>query len=154
MVVPVEVRGADDFLRAARAMRDAGRGDLLKEMQKALRKAPKTITQQSRQRALSSLPSSGGLAQRVARAPQRVTARAGNTTAKVVLRVGKKGSGARGADDGLVRHPVFGNRRAFVGQRVTPGWFTQTARNQAPQVRREVTDTLADYAARLAASMD
>lgn len=50
------------------------------------------------------------------------------------------------------RHPVFGNRRAWVSQRASqPGWFTKTAYKHHPQIKQDVTQVLVKYAAKLAA---
>ena len=41
-------------------------------------------------------------------------------------------------DEGTWRHPVMGNRHAWVTQTVSPaGWFTTTARQSLPKVRPE-----------------
>ncbi len=151
----VGVRGAEQFEQLARRMRAAGRGDLLKELQKALKLAVKPVTPKTRARARQVLPTRGGLAARVARAPQRVTARAGNTTTSVRVTVAGKRSGAAAADAGRVRHPVFDRKnaqgkRVFVEQNVTPGWFSGVVEAERGQVGEDVTQVLEEYTERLA----
>jgi hypothetical protein len=143
----------DTFRRLAREMRATGNGDLLKDLQKALQQAVRPVTPRTRAVAMSRLPSRGGLNARVARAPQRVTARSGETLTSVRLTVAGKKSGAAGADVGQVRHPVFdrpGRRRTFVTQRVPPGWFTETVEAQRDQMVRDVEQVLDDFTNRLA----
>lgn len=141
------VEGSDRLLALARAMRAAGQGDLLKEMLKELKVAPKRVTAESR-RNTDRLPSSGGLAKRVAKAPQRVTARAGGTSATVRLTVPGKKSGAAAANAGKVRHPVFG-RRTFVSQDVPKGWFDDAVESETPGIRDDLVAVLDDYTERL-----
>lgn len=50
------------------------------------------------------------------------------------------------------RHPVMGNRNAWVSQTGSAkGWFTDTSRRHFPQISRDVKNTLDDFAARVAA---
>lgn len=50
------------------------------------------------------------------------------------------------------RHPVMGNRNAWVTQTGSAtGWFTDTSRRHFPQIKREVQNTLDDIAAKVAA---
>ena len=143
-----EVRGAGDFDRFAKALKAAGRTDLRKEMFKAFRAAAKPLIAASRQEARRRLPSSGGLAEQVAKEPQRVQIRTGRH-AGVRIAVGKKRGGARTANRGVVRHPVFGNRKVWVSQKVTPGWFDDPMREGAPLVRRKLEQAIENVADRV-----
>ncbi len=50
------------------------------------------------------------------------------------------------------RHPVMGNRYAWVSQTGSAsGWFTDTAVKHFPQVSRDVKDVLDEFAAKVAA---
>ncbi len=141
----VNVEGGEQLALLASAMRRAGQGGLLKEAEKSLRQAIKPVTPKTRTVARTRLPQSGGLATRVARAPQRTTARAGNTTTSLRVTVAGKRSGAYGADQGAVRHPVFGNRRAFAVTKVRPGWFTDTVEDEREAMQRAVVAVLDAY---------
>lgn len=135
------VTGADDFYRLSKALKAAGRGDLRKELNKALRNATKPLIRKTRQAALDKLPQRGGLARSIAKAPQRVQVRTGQQTAGVRI-VGKGAS----LDRGRFRHPVFGNREVFVEQTVEPGWFSETLAAGAPEVRPEIEQALESIA--------
>lgn len=137
----LRLSGADDFLRLSKALKEAGRGELRKDLTKRIRKAVKPLTPETRAEALSRLPKSGGLAAQVAREPQRVQIRTGAKTAGVRLVVGKSKGGARAANDGTIRHPVFGSGR-FVSQSVTPGWFDDPANKAQPEIKRAVEDAI------------
>jgi len=45
-------------------------------------------------------------------------------------------------DEGILAHPVYGNRKHWPEQRVTAGWFTQTVEDSAPEVRDAITQAL------------
>lgn len=144
------VQGSEAFGQLAKRLKAAGRGDLVKELQQAGKAAVKPITPKSRQRALERLPSTGGLNRRVAKAPQRVTARTGGSTASVRVTVAGKKSGAYKANEGSVRHPVFGRRGTFAETKVRPGWFSDTVEEETPRAREEFVDVLEQYAKKLA----
>lgn len=133
----VQVRGAENFMRLSKALKAAGQKELRKELNKNLRDAVKPLIPLTRAAARSTLPSRGGLAAEVARAPQRAQVRTGQNTAGVRLVVGKRrGSAAGSANRGVVRHPVFG-RDVWVEQKVTPGWFDDTLEQAAPDEVRK-----------------
>jgi hypothetical protein len=119
-----EVRGAADLKKISTVLRATAAVDLKKELVKGLREGTKPLTEKNREAALRLLPKRGGLAKRVAKTPQRTRVRTGGTPG-VSLVAGKAGSGARGADRGVIRHRVFGGDE-FVEQKVPAGWFTHT----------------------------
>lgn len=143
-----KVTGAADLLKLGHRLKAEQGVSVLKELTKALQKGAKPIVPATRQEALRRLPKRGGLAARVAKAPQRVTARIGSTSASVRITVGGKKSGAYGANIGTVRHPVFGRKR-YVNQSVRPGWHTDTAEKEAPKARADVVDVMERFADRL-----
>lgn len=54
-----------------------------------------------------------------------------------------------GPPPGRVRHPVFGNRRRWANQLVTPFWWDNTVRRHTPRMEREVARVLDDVRRRL-----
>lgn len=138
--------GVEDFLRLSKALKAAGRTELRKELNKAMRGAVKPLIPKTRARALATLPQRGGLAKSVARTPQRVQVRTGLQTAGVRLVVGRNGSGARGANQGSIRHPVFGDPDVWVDQSVPSGWFDDTVEGEFPQIRRAVEKAMKSIA--------
>lgn len=146
----VSFRGAEDFLRVSKALKAAGDKELRKELNKSLREAAKPIIKATRAAALEQLPKRGGLAAQVAREPQRVQVRTGAKTAGVRIVVGRRRGGARMADQGLVRHPLFGDREHWYTTKVPEGWFTDTGQEQLPQVRGELLKAVAAMADRIA----
>lgn len=146
------VGGAEDFLKLSKALKAAGETELRKELNAALRNAAKPLIPMTRQAARSRLPQRGGLAESVARAPQRVQVRTGDRTAGVRLVVGGRRSAARAANRGVIRHPVFGRPNSWVEQDVEPGWFDETLEKEAPRVARpaieQALESIADKVVR------
>lgn len=142
------IHGAEQFLRLSKALKAAGRTEIRKELNKRLQVAAKPLIAKTRSSARQKLPAHGGLAERVARAPQRVQVRTGGDPGVRIV-VGKDKSGARGANEGKVRHPVFGNREVFVDQTVEPGWFDEPLEAAAPEVRPHLEQALETIAERV-----
>jgi hypothetical protein len=139
------VRGTGDFIRLSKALKAAGRTELRKELHKGMRKAARPLIPKARAEARARLPQSGGLADQVAREPARVQVRTGRDPGVRVV-IGRKRGGARQANRGVIRHPVFGNRDVWVDQRVRPGWFDDPMRGEAPAIRRDVLRAMDDVA--------
>lgn len=134
------IRGAEDFLALSKRLKAAGRKDLRADLNKTVRQAVRPITAATRAVASSTLPQGGGLAKLVAKSPQRIQVRTGAGTAGV--RIVVTGAG-KGADNGAVRHPVFGNRSVFAVTNTPSGWFTGTASKQAGPVRAQLVLSVA-----------
>lgn len=127
------VVGAEKFLMLSKRLKNAGELGLRNELNKAIRVAAQPLIGQTRAAARSQLPRRGGLAELVAREPQRVQVRTGAKTAGVRIVVGKRRGGAQAANNGVIRHPVFG-RQVFVNQSVPAGWFDKTLNGSAATV--------------------
>lgn len=54
-----------------------------------------------------------------------------------------------GPPPGRVRHPVFGNKRRWANQYVTPLWWDATVRRHTPRMEREVARIVDDVRRRL-----
>ena len=130
-----QIKDSGDFLKLSKALKKAGRTELRKELNKGLKNGAKPLIPKTREEARSTLPQGGGLADTVARSPMRVQVRTGAATAGVRVVVGNSRSGARAANRGQIRHPVFGNRDAWVTQKVPREWFDRPMRLGAPLVR-------------------
>lgn len=143
-----EIRGADQFLALSKALKHAGRTELRKELNKGMRDGAKPLIPKARAEALSRLPKSGGLAAQIAREPMRVQTRTGRDPGVRIV-VGKKRGGARQANRGAIRHPVFGNRDVWVEQQVPAGWFDDPMRSGARSVRPALEQAIENVAAKV-----
>lgn len=127
------VTGGEQLVRLSRALRDAGRTELRKDLNAELREIGKPLVEKTRAEARRRLPKRGGMAAAVAKAPQRLAISTGRD-AGVRIIVGKTKSGARAANSGFIRHPVFGNRDVWVDQKVRPGWFDDPLKGSESEV--------------------
>lgn len=128
-----QITGVEDMLKLSKALKQAGRGELRKSLSKGMQAGVKPLIPLTRAEARATLPQAGGLADLVAKAPQRVQVRTGEMTAGVRLVVGNSKSGARAANAGLIRHRVFGTDR-WVEQRVPGGWFDRICAEQGSRL--------------------
>jgi hypothetical protein len=177
--MPVEVRitGAEQ-LRALgkdlRAMGEEGKG-FRKELLASMRVVGKPLVEATRASARAVLPKKGGLNEFIA--TSNIAARnslAGNRVGtRIVAKKpgGKKGHDLEAFDNGFFRHPVFGTDAqiaaltakqaithargghgrawAWVGQSVTPGWFTKPMNAAMPLVQAELMKAMAVTAAKI-----
>jgi len=114
-----------------------------RELQKAMRRLAAPLKKSARQGALQILPYRGGLGERVAAGRFSAQVRLVGKGAGIrIIAVDRRGADVNRMDDGSVRHPVYGNRRRWVTQRITPGWFTTPLLLDAPKVRDEIGKAL------------
>lgn len=143
---PIRIEGLGQFYELSKALKAAGDTGMRNALNKELRTRTKPLIKQTRQAARNALPSRGGLANSIARAPQRIVVRTGRTQGDAGVRivVGASKSGARGANRGVVRHPVFareGGDRVWVEQKVPSGWFDETLLREGPAVVERAAET-------------
>src|SRR5689334_337574 len=106
------IRGADDFQKLSKALKAAGKTEMRKTLHKGMKDAVKPLIPKARASARSTLPKAGGLNKLVASASIRPQVRTGRNAYGVRVVVGDK-AGARAANRGVLRHPVFGNRAVW-----------------------------------------
>ena len=127
----VEVEGADQLARLAKALKEAGNKDLQRELSKALNRAMKPLKADIKQSALDNLPKRGGYAAAIA-ASRLATRRPNNAKGTGLRIIGRNKYSLYHADQGVIRH---GDGK---DQPITPGWWTKPTEAIAPDVRREV----------------
>jgi hypothetical protein len=128
--VQFEALGAAKIRLIGLALRRLGADrQIVNDMAKEIRRSGPAIRREVRAHILAELPKSGGLNEWVARAPVRLVVRRGANTAGVSVRVGRNSRSGRadlkGLDAGGVRHPLWGNRKHWYGQAVTPGSISE-----------------------------
>lgn len=146
-----EVRGAEDFLRLSKALKAAGRTELRKELNKAMKKAGKPLVKVARDAFRADLPSRGGAGAFMAGKKTEVVTRTGRDPG-VSVRVNKQDP--RLDSEGRLAHPVFNQRRAdgkrvYAVQQVKPRIFSDAIRTEAPAIRDDLEQALEDVAARI-----
>jgi hypothetical protein len=141
--------GATAFYELSKRLKEAGgsgRGSLRSEMHKAVKKAAKPLPKAVKDAAREKLPKRGGLNRVIAKRTPSVTTRTGATTAGV--RIQDKKTDPRMSTQGRIYHPVFGRSGSDVVQ-IQPeikGYFDETLKDEAPEVRDAIVEVLADFA--------
>lgn len=121
-----------------------GRRAVVKAMRKGMREPVPSIRKAIRQRATSTLPSSGGLNKWVASTRITATIKVGSRRVDMKLKGGRNSSGGRSdinaIDRGRVRAPSWGRRGpgAWHTQTVPAGFFSQPAEAEADAVLRTI----------------
>lgn len=142
--VTLEGRGLRDLQRKIKVI-DAK--DLRRELNRGLREGARPLVQDARDAARDSLPSRGGLAERVASRPTTISVTQGGIKVRV------KGVDAGSANRGRLRHPVFarqGQPRVWVTQSIPPNYFTDRMRREAPKVRPDLIRAMDRVAEKIA----
>jgi hypothetical protein len=142
MVVEIRVTGAEQLRALGKDLRAAGlegKG-LRREMLASMRAVGKPLVEKVKESARAELPKAGGLNEFIAKSS--ITVKNNLTGRKVGTRiVAKKKGGSKGwhdleaFDNGSFRHPVHGNRKKWVQQSVTPGFFTKPLIEGAPAMQ-------------------
>ena len=124
-------------------LRNAG---VERELEVALRRAARPMADVARQGARDTLPRKGGLAEVIAATKFSTTVRiSGNNVVAQVI--GRSRHDLAALDRGRDRHPVFGNRKVWVNQRITPGWFSRSERT-AEAIAMKAMEAAAERVAR------
>jgi hypothetical protein len=139
----MRVEGAADIRRTARALRDAGRGDLERDMGKAIRKAASTIVKPAIvARAGEMLPNEYAAVFAPSLQMRISSTRAGIVSLRVEAKGKKDLRDAAAVDAGQLRHPLFGNRGHWYVTKVKPGFATGAVDETADQVADAVGDAI------------
>lgn len=117
----------EEFARELRAFSD--RGAVVNELRKDLRKPIPKLRAEVRAHAVRILPHRGGLGAWVAAARFTVRFKDTGRSAGVRIKVSRKSTKDKSDLDsldieGVVRHPLYGHRKHWFGQKVPPGFFT------------------------------
>lgn len=143
----IEVTGGEQLRIIAARLRREAHGDLDRELLAALERASKPLRSDARMSALEHLPRRGGLNVLVANATMVVIRRSGGIriVAHGIAQLAKTNAGE-------VRHPVYGNRDAWVTQVIPRArdWFYKPMHDGADKVARELKKALDRVAEKIA----
>lgn len=150
MVVKIRVAGAEQMARLGVELRAAGlegkvfRRRLLASIRAAAAPAPAAAKASAR----ATLPKGGGLNDYIASSRIGVRNRLTGKGVGVRIVATKGDHDLQALDEGTARHPVFGNRKVWAANPVTPGWFTKPLEETSPRVTTGVLAAI--YATRRA----
>lgn len=145
----MEIRGADDVEALVKALREhADAKALRRELYRGLNGVSKEIRAEMVETIPDALPRRGGLAAEVQAATRARSTAKGGRYAGVSIRFQARGKDVRVLTGKRLRHPVFGNRGAWVEQEegVNPDVFPAAFEKQAPKVLAEMQQVLEEVA--------
>jgi len=131
--IDVDVTGGDR-LKALRLRLKEVEKTFKLEFQAAIRAALEPLKDEVRQSALDRLPKRGGLAAKVAASTFSIR----NKPSSVLFQTTNPYAIKR-IDQGSVRHPVYGNRKAWVIEKVQPGFWSKPIEDSGPKVEAKVS---------------
>jgi hypothetical protein len=138
------VAGSGSAQLAALAVRLKATGDkgLRVELLRGLKAGAEPLVEKVAEAARSQLPKGGGLNEQVAGQKVKVQVRTGARTAGV--RMTTTAPDTKQTDAGFVRHPVYGNRKKWVTQKIPAavGWWSKTLADGGLAVQPELTATM------------
>ncbi|SRR6266704_3415226 len=132
-IIDIDVTGRDK-LKALRLRLKEVEKTFKVDFHAAIRAAVEPLKEEVRQSALSTLPKRGGLAAKVAASTFAVRNKPSSVTFETTNPYAIKR-----IDQGTVRHPVFGNRKAWVIEKVEPGFWSKAVLDKGPKIEAEVT---------------
>jgi hypothetical protein len=128
--------GPEQMKRIAKSLKDAGNAGLRTELRKSVREAAKPLVGEIKRSAVLTLP--GDLGKHVA-AKGGITARTNINNAGIQVSI--KGSTKRQLkriNAGMVRHPLYGNRKHWFWNDVPEGFWDVPIDRSGPRTRRAV----------------
>lgn len=154
MVADLNLRGMQELKHVGELMKDAPQ-DLRREMFRGINRATKEPRRQTLQELSERLPDSGG-ASSVIRKDTKLNTKRNMRGRNVGVRIVAKSPRTvqRMNNQGILRHPVFGNRSVWVNQDVRGlhGWFDEPLQQSSPQVRQEILEALDRAVSQIASS--
>lgn len=130
-----EVRGADDFLKLSKGLKEAGRTGMRRELNKRIRKAGKPAIAAVKDAARAGFPQRGGAGAFFAAKSATIVAATGKDPG-IKVRFAK--ADERLDTQGRLSHPVFGRPGSRAVTQIKPGVLSEGFQSVAPEVRREV----------------
>jgi len=149
----VRVEGAEKFAKLAKALRETGDKDLRRELYAGINRAVKPLTVGLRASTSRFLPARyAAVLSKSLRVKTR--RRAGGRNPAIYLVGSAKTEDGKDRDlsslnRGRLRHPLYGDRRHWFNQQVSPNWWDDPLLEGADEVREELVKTLDDVARKL-----
>lgn len=136
--VNVRIEGGQQLEILGRRLAQAGTQgkELRKELKKAFQKAIRQTKLDIKASGVQKMPHEGGMNRRFRTgvgSKTRLTGR--NVGVRIVQR---NGFDLPSIDKGWIRHPVFGNRKRWVAQKVTPHYFTEPIEEDQDEIHLEL----------------
>lgn len=150
-MVDIRIEGAEQFKDLSRRLKEAGRGDLRKELYKALNRAVKPARQRVKRDMPSYLPDT--YAHELQRDLAITTKKRASRDPGISLIAKGRSKQRRLRDldrDGRLKHMLFGNRKHWFSQQVKPQFFTEPIQAEADGIANELVTAMRNIADKIA----
>lgn len=149
-MIDLRVEGAGQLASLSKRLRAAGESGkgLRKELLAGIQRSAKPIKADVEESWASRAPHRGGLSQRPLRLSTR-TRGGGRGVGVRIVSASRDGYSLGQIDQGRVKHPVFGNRKAWATTHIEPGIITDPQEQAAPVVRAEIVRAIQSIARRV-----
>lgn len=143
MADAIRVEGLQQAVDLANRMKEVGDKEIIPTLRRELNAGTKDTRRQIRDRIRSELPHAGGLDRWAGTMPSMST-HIERDRASVKLRLSKRGHDLAAMNrTGLVRHPLFGNRKRWYETRIPSHWFeTAVQSTDTDALRRRVFEAV------------
>lgn len=132
-----------DFESVQRSMQRASEREVKKTLRRIVTQETKPTRRVIKETARDELPKRGGLNKWAAVMPRAVTDfRPGRSSVKIQHR--KSGHDMKALNRGRLRHPVYGNKKNWVMQSITPGFFERGIAKDEGDLKRRVMTAIDD----------
>lgn len=143
------IRGAEDFGRLARDLKQAGRQDLRKELFRALNSSTKPARRAALDGLEDYLPDNYAAELRPGLSISATGRRGKNPSVRIRAKGRRRNRLIGPLNRGRLRHPLFGHSPWF-DQQVKPGWWNDPMQRQADDVRRALVAAMREVASKIA----
>lgn len=149
MAGDLEVRGSDEVDALVRRIRThADAKAIRKDLNAGLNRVTKSVREDMKASIGPSLPSRGGLAALVMSKASLTTAAVAGRSAGVRIKARHRSYDLKRLNEGRLRHPVYGNRGAWVEQTagITPGFLDESFEKSKPELARGISRVIDEIA--------
>jgi len=152
VVAELRIVGADKFGVLAKTLRQLGDKDLQRELYRGINRSVKPLTEEVKKGTQNYLPRR--YAFELAKSLKvRARRRAGKDPSIRLVGTAKTPRGKQrdlaSLNRGRLRHPLYGNRRYWYDQKVSPNWWDEPLFEGVEQVREELVQVLDDIWAKV-----
>lgn len=149
----ITITGADKFARVSKDLKNAGDKELRKELYRGINRAVKPLTKSVKDSTTDYLPRRYAV-----ELSKSLRIRASRRTGKnpgIRLIAKAKTPGGKDRDlvslnRGRLRHPLYGSRKHWYDQKVSPNFWDDPLLKGVSDARKEIVKTLDDVAKKLA----
>lgn len=143
------VSGRTDIAKEVAKLQRLERANLRKELRAAMASASKPARMRVKADEMAFLPKRNGMAKKYAHVPTQTYSVSGDQVS-MKWKQHRKGSDLESLNRGRIRHPLFGHKRTWYNQAITPGMWSLSVKKEGAPIVDDMTRQLIEYTERIA----